>query len=105
GVIDGEDVFEGDPGGLPFLLLVITVRRFGRAAALPCSFGQAPSASAPGQASPGAYAAVIAAVAAHTADRLGSHSSRGRTGRECSTALGAVAVCTSSTGLPCPYRR
>src|SRR6266540_3775807 len=27
-------------GGLPFLLLVITVRRFGRAAALPCSFGQ-----------------------------------------------------------------
>jgi len=24
GVIDGEDVFEGDPGGLPFLLIVIT---------------------------------------------------------------------------------
>ena len=35
GVIDGGDVFEGDPGGLPFLLLVITVRRFGWAAALP----------------------------------------------------------------------
>jgi hypothetical protein len=35
GVVDGGDVFEGDPGGLPFLLLVITLRRFGLAAALP----------------------------------------------------------------------
>jgi len=35
GVVDGEDVLKGNPDGLPFLLLVITVRRFGWAAALP----------------------------------------------------------------------
>src|SRR5262249_17103371 len=49
GVVDGEDVIEGDPGGLPFLLLVITVGRFGRAAALPCSFGQAREGRAVGR--------------------------------------------------------
>ena len=42
----------------------------------------------------------IAALADQTADRLGAHSSRGRAGSVCSTAFGAVAVCTSSTGLP-----
>ena len=53
----------------------------------------------------GAYVAVIAALAAHTADRLGAHNASGSTGSVCRTALGAVAVCTSSTGLACPVVR
>jgi hypothetical protein len=48
---------------------------------------------------------VIAAVAAHTADRLGAHNVSGSAGRVCRTAFGAVAVCTSSTGLACPVVR
>jgi hypothetical protein len=46
----------------------------------------------------GAYAAKIAALAAQTAVRLGAQAVVGRAGRECSTAFGAVAVCTRSTG-------
>jgi hypothetical protein len=49
-----------------------------------------------------AWRKAATALAAHTAARLPAHMSRGSAGSTCSTAFGAVAVCTRSTGLPYP---
>lgn len=52
-----------------------------------------------------AYMAMSAAVAPHTASRLARHMRRGNTGRQWSTAFGAVAVWTSRIGASSPTWR
>ncbi|CAM5741083.1 hypothetical protein SALBM311S_02805 [Streptomyces alboniger] len=51
----------------------------------------------------GAYIAVTAAEAVQAARRLGTHISRGSEPSVRSTALGAVAACTSMVGAPWPW--
>jgi hypothetical protein len=44
-------------------------------------------------------------IGAAAAVELGAHNDRGSAGRVCSTPFGAVAVCTSKTGLATPWVR